>query len=126
MAKIKFARTLSPIGSVEFRRNPSVTGGIKRKKQYFQPKDYSDSGDLYIYDKGVVKDYLTLTFTNNDKADYTDLMTFIGIVIGAKYDFTYYDSDGYARTARIMNSDDLQSAPVMTNRESFSVELLLE
>ncbi len=127
MAKIKFERTSAPTGSVEFTRNPSITGrGLQRKKKYFQPIDYSDGGDVYIYNKGITKDFVTLTWNNNAKTDYTNLMTFIGVVVGAKYNFTYYDSDGLTHTARIINSDNLQSSPVATNRESFSVELLLE
>ena len=120
MAKIKFERTSAPTGSVEFTRNPSITGrGLPRKKKYFQPIDYSDGGDVYIYNKGITKDFVTLTWNNNAKTDYTNLMTFIGVVVGAKYNFTYYDSDGLTHTARIINSDNLQSSPVATNRESF-------
>lgn len=127
MAKIKFERTSAPTGSVEFTRNPSISGrGLQRKKKYFQPIDYSDGGDVYIYDKGIAKDYETLTWNNNAKSDYTNLMIFVGVVVGAKYNFTYTDSDGGIHTARIINGNDLQSAPVATDRESFSVELLLE
>ena len=92
-----------------------------------QPKDLADGGDMYIYDKGIAaKDYISLDFRNNSKSDYTNLMTFIGVVVGSKYNFTFTDFDGTTRTARIMNSNDLKSAPVATDRESFMVELLIE
>ena len=128
MAKIKFQRTSAPIGSVEFQRNPSVTNkDYQRKWQYLQPQDFADGGDVYIYDKGIAaKNYITLNFRNNPKSDYTNLMTFLGIVVGSKYNFTFTDFDGTAYTARIINSDDIQSAPVATDRESLAVELLIE
>ena len=128
MAKIKFERTSAPIGSVEFSRNPSITSkSYQRKRQYLQPKDLADGGDMYIYDKGIAaKNYITLTFSNVPQSDYTNLNTFLGVVVGSKYNFTFTDYNGVMSTARIINSDNFQSAPVATDRESFTVELLLE
>ncbi|MBI5307786.1 MAG: hypothetical protein HZB37_05520 [Planctomycetes bacterium] len=128
MAKIKFQRTSAPTGSVEFSRNPSIVNrGMQRKRKYFQPKDFSDSGDLYIYDKGVAKNYITLTWSNIPKTDYDNFIAFLAVVVGSKYNFTFTDFDGATYTARINNAEDIQSAPVMTGRESLaSVELLIE
>lgn len=128
MAKIKFERISAPTGSVEFSRNPaSGAGDYSRSRKYLQPKDYSDAGDVYIYDKGIAaKTTITLHFRNIPKTDYTNFLTFLGIVIGSKYNFTFTDTDGSTYTARIINSDDIQSAPVMTERESLTIELLIE
>ena len=126
MAKIKFERTSAPTGSVEFSRNPSIVGGdYTRKRQYYQPKDYADGGDIYIYHKGVLKNFTTLKWANIPEADYTNFLTFVGVVIGSKYNFTFTDFSGTTYTARIINADDIQSAPIMTNRESLTVELLI-
>lgn len=129
MAKIKFQRTSAPTGSVEFSRNPSIVNrNMQRKIKYLQPKDFSDGGDLYIYDKGIAaKNFITLAWSNIPKTDYNNFKTFLGVVVGSKYNFTFTDSDGTTYTARIYNAEDIQSAPVMTDRESLaSVELLIE
>ena len=126
MAKIKFERTQTPVGSVEFSRNPSIHQGLQRHRKYFQPKDFSDGGDIYVYDKGIVKNFISFSWQNIPTSDYNNFMTFLGVIVGSKYNFTYIASDGTTATARIMNADDIQSAPVATGRESLSVELLLE
>lgn len=126
MAKIKFQRTSAPTGSVEFSRNPSITSGsYRRQKQYAQPTDFADGGDIYIYDKGIVKTIITLTWPNIPTADYTNFTTFLGVVVGAKYNFTFTDIDGATYTARIYNAADITSAPVATGRESLTIELLI-
>lgn len=127
MAKIKFQRTSAPTGVVEFSRNPSIINrDYRRKRQYMQPKDFADGGDIYVYDKGVKKDYITLVWRNIPQTDWVNFMTFLDVVIGSKYNFTFTDFTGLTYTARILNSDDIQSAPVATDRESLTVELLLE
>ncbi len=127
MAKIKFQRTSAPTGSVEFSRNPSaISRDYTRKRQYFQPKDFSDGGDLYIYDKGVAKNFIDLNWSNIPKTDYNNFITFLGVVVGSKYNFTFTDFDATTHAARIINSDNIQSAPVATDRESLTIELLIE
>lgn len=127
MAKIKFERLSAPTGSVEFTRNPSIReGGYRRIKKYLQPKDFADGGNLYVYNKGIVQDRIIITFHNNPVADYNNLLTFLGVVVGSQYNFTFIDYVGTTYTARILNGDDIVSAPVMTDRESFTIELLIE
>lgn len=126
MAKIKFERTSAPTGSVEFSRNPS-RGDHSRVTKYKQPLDYSDGGDPYIYDKGIAAEGLReLHWRNIAALDLTNFMTFLGIVVGAKYNFTFTDSDGTTATARIINADDIVSAPVAPGRESLTVKLRIE
>lgn len=126
MAKVKFERTSAPTGSVEFNRNPSIINGWKRKRKYFQPVDYSDAGDLYIYDKGEKTDTLVLTWPNISKTDYNNFITFLDVIVGSKYNFTFTDYEGTVSTARIINSHEILSAPVMTDRESLTIELQIE
>jgi len=127
MAKIKFERLSAPTGSVEFTRNPSQREGhYQRTVKYLQPKEYSDGGVLYSYNKGIVQNTKRLVFNNNPASDFTNLLTFLGVVIGITYNFTFTDYDGATYTARIINSDDLQSSPIATERESFTIELLIE
>lgn len=126
MAKIKFQRIVAPIGSVEFTRNPS-RGDYGRKLSYLQPKGRSDGGDWYVYDKGLNPDKTrTLRWRNIPAADLANFLTFLGVVEGSKYDFTFTDCDGSTYTARIWNADDIQSSPVAAGRESLSVVLHIE
>ncbi len=91
-----------------------------------QPVDYADGGDLYVYDKGVVKDYRSLTFHSLPEDDLINYLTFLDAVEGSKYTFTFTDTDGLTYTARIVNSDNIQSAPIVTGRESVTIDLLLD
>jgi hypothetical protein len=126
MAKIKFERVSAPTGSIEFNRNPSGKD-YSRKTAYLQPKDLSDGGDYYSYDKGIsAKNTRRLYWGNISKTDYDNFITFLGVVAGFKYNFTFTDYDGSSYTARILNSDNIESGPVGTNRESLTVELLIE
>jgi hypothetical protein len=126
MALIKFERTAAPAGSVQFSRNPSP-GDYRRTLQYMQPKDYSNSGDLYSYNKAInPKNYRTLKWKNIPAADYAGFMTFLTAVAGSAYNFTFTDTDGATYTARITNADNIQSQPVVTGRESLTIELVLE
>src|SRR5574343_793688 len=126
MSLIKFERVSAPIGSVEFSRNPAPEK-IVRRRSFKQPKDFSDGGVLYSYNKGVVSSFEELHFDGNPAIDYTNLMTFINDVVnGNQYSFTYRDYLGNSRTARIYNSDDLQSSPVLPTHEQFSVILYIE
>lgn len=125
MAKIKFERTSAPIGSVQFSRNPS-RGDYQRSQKYLQPMDYADGGDVYIYNKGIKRKIIDLTWRNIPKADYDAFMTFSDVVNGSQYNFIFTDTDSSTYTARILNADDIRSAPVLADRESLSVKLLIE
>jgi hypothetical protein len=126
MAKIKFARASAPVCSVEFARNPSP-GDYNRTIGYKQPMDYSVGGDPYIYDKGLAQENVrTLHWRNISATDYANFLTFLGLVVGAKYGFTFTDTDGSTATARIINPNDIQSAPVVTGRESLTVKIRYE
>lgn len=126
MAKIKFERTSAPTGSVEFSRNPAPRD-YSRKTGYLQPKARSGGGDWYVYDKGLNPErYKTLHWANIPSADLSNFMTFLATMVGAKYNFTFTDYNGATYTARIWNAKDIQSQPVFTDRESLTVELMIE
>lgn len=126
MAKIKFARASAPVCSVEFSRNPSP-GDYERTVGYRQPIDYAVGGDPYIYDKSLgAENVRTLHWRNIPATDYTNFLTFLGLVVGAKYSFTFTDTDGATYTARIINPNEIESAPVYTGRESLTIKLRFE
>ncbi|MDR2017286.1 MAG: hypothetical protein LBQ00_00095 [Syntrophobacterales bacterium] len=92
-----------------------------------QPKDRSNGGKLYIYDKGLNPEHTRrLHWRNISSTDYHNFLAFLDIVKGAKYDFTFTDFDGATYTARIINGDSIDSAPVMAGRESLTVDIVFE
>lgn len=127
MAYIKFERTSAPTGSVQFTVNPNEAD-YNRKIKYMQPKDYADGGDLYCYDKGITaKNYRSLKWAAMPAADLTSFLAFLAVVVGSKYNFTFTDHDGVTYTARIINADEMPSAPTAGGNESLpAVELLIE
>lgn len=122
MAQIKFDRTVAPIGSVEFSRNPKTKGGYSRALKFLQPSaETSDA--IYSYDKGQTRDTRTLIWDNIPLADYDNFITFLTDIAKGKsntFNFTDYDGSVYSES-RIMNANDFQSAPVAHERESFTV-----
>lgn len=102
MSKIKFEKTSSPAGSVQFSRNPSY--GSAKPFEFRQPKDYSDGGSIYVYNKGLIENTFELLFNNMPESDYQNMEGFFkNIIQGSKYNFTYYDENGTAHTARLMD-----------------------
>jgi len=128
MANIKFEYLdNSTIIEVPFSRNPSpARQEYQRRLKYMQPKEFSDGGDIYIYDKGS-KEYRSLSWGNCPKEDYASLISFIkNTVIGSKKSFVFRDFDNLYYNVRLMNAEDLVFTPVSMERESFALELLLE
>jgi hypothetical protein len=102
-------------------------GDYHRRKKYAQPVSYSEGGDVYIYDKGLVaRNTRDLTLQEILPADLTYLLNFIEIVRGAEYAFNLYDENGTAHKVIILNPDDIRSAPVSANYEGgLTLELYL-
>lgn len=101
MALINFERTTAPTGSWQPTRNPSYGSGDPF--EFMQPKDLSDGGDVYSYNKGVIEDTFELVFNNMSEADYQALRTFLREVAqGVVYEFVYTDKDGATHTVICM------------------------
>jgi hypothetical protein len=125
--KIKFERIASPVGFVTFSREPDISG-YKRKTQFFQPKSFSNGGDLYVYNKGLeTKKFRTLFFSDISVDDLANFMYFFeSIAFGSLNSFLFTDRDGTTLPAIIWNSDDIESTPQLANRESLTVELMID
>lgn len=87
--------------TLNFTRNP-VYGGMGAPYGFRQPRDLSDGGVFYSYDKGVMEEFIELKWAMMPLADWTALDSFIrNEVVGAKNAFTYIDQNGAAHTVRI-------------------------
>lgn len=97
MALIKFERTSVPTGSWQPSRNPNYGSGDPF--EFLQPKDLSDGGDLYCYNKGLIDDTFDLIFNNMSETDYQNMRAFLRTVaVGASNDFVYIDENGANHT----------------------------
>jgi hypothetical protein len=100
MALIKFERLTAPTGTVNFTKNPLY--GLGKPYRFRQPRDLSDGGDQYVYDKGVTEEIFELSWKTMKEEDWTVLDSFIrNVAEGAKNTFTYYDEDGNTHTVRL-------------------------
>jgi len=108
---------------VQFTQNPRF-GNLEAPLKFRQPRDMSDGGVLYVYDKGITEQKFVLKWESLPLADWTALKTFIDTVaVGAKNTFTYYDEDGTAWTVRLI-SDTRDFRQVRFGRYSGSLTLL--
>ena len=124
---IKFERTASPAGSIEFSRNPPKKGGYSRNSNLMQPKDLSDGGEAYVYTKGPEEQIRRLYWPNLPATDHNNYMSFVrNVAVGGSNTFTFTDYDGQTYTARIWNAENIESMPVGHERESLTVVLRLE
>lgn len=105
MPLIKFERTATPIGSVDFTVNPDY--GLAKPKRPRQPMDMTDGGTPYYYDKGVTEQFIKLPFKDMPKVDYDAMNDFFENVTNWKeHSFTYWDENGASYTA-LLESDEL-------------------
>ena len=126
MAKIKFSRVSAPSGSIEFSLNPTY-GDYGRTYKHLQPKTFTAGGVFYSYNKGLKREMISLSWATLPASEYTAFISFLdNVAEGCHNTFTFTDFDGSTHTARILNADDISSAPVAGDRESVDVVLLIE
>lgn len=99
---ITFSRSSAPITSWNPSVNPNEGGGYAQAKEWFQPKDYSDGGDLYSYSRGSAKSRI-LEWDALPAEDMDALLRFISIVKGVyTFTFTDYEATSYS-SSRVLN-----------------------
>ncbi len=104
MALISFA-CAAPVASWSPSINPKSDGGYRRSKERFQPKDFSDGGDLYSYSHGE-KDGRTLEWAMLPEVDMDSLLVFLATINGGRYTFNFTDYDTIIYTGcRVLNCD---------------------
>lgn len=126
MAKIKFERVSSPVGSIEFSINP-VFGDYKRSYNHLQPKTFTAGGVFYSYNKGLKRTIISLEWATIPASEYEAFIVFLDdIAKGSHNTFIFTDFEGNTHTARILNANEIDSEPVRHEQETFEVVLLLE
>jgi hypothetical protein len=98
---MSFARASAPTGSVTFSGNPRI---YSKKEKYYQPKEVSEGGTLYAYDKGINPEkILTFSWSVMTLTDFDNLMIFYEAVKETRYSFTFTDHLGATATARFID-----------------------
>lgn len=73
-------------------------------KQVNVPVDYSEGGQLYAYDKGILEQFFSLNFEGLNLTDYTNFDNWLtAVAIGPKNPFSCTDEAGVTHTVRLMD-----------------------
>lgn len=124
MPEMRFVRKSAPIGSVIFYRNPRK-GDYNRRLRFLQPVDYSDDGSPYIYNKAGTQIFKSLRFSNISKQDFINFMDFVVNINGSANEFDMTDYNGLLYKARLINTQEILSAPAAHLRERLDIELMV-
>jgi len=67
--------------------------------------EYSEGGQLYAYDKGIVEQFYNLRFDRLPQADFDNFENWLkNVVVGPKFTFIYTDEEGVDHTVRLLNT----------------------
>lgn len=68
------------------------------------PVDYSEGGQLYAYDKGILEQFFNLSFERLPQVDYDNFTDWLlNIAVGPLNTFWYTDEDGMDHLVRLMD-----------------------
>ena len=106
-------------------QNDPARGNYTIDRQWMNPQTASGSGDTFIYDKSLVRDFETLTWDIMIVADVANLLAFLDAVDGAANPFFYTSVSGSTRFAYIWNADEIRSYPIQILLEGMTIELFV-
>lgn len=113
----------APVASWSPSINPKSEGGFKRSKERFQPKDFSDGGDLYSYSHGN-KNERILEWAMLPETDMDSLLVFLKAVEGGRYTFSFTDYDTSVYMAcRVLNFESFPFADSLLKFYETVIEL---
>ena len=109
------------VSKVAFSKNPRY--GLGKPLRLLQPKDLSDGGDPYVYNKGVDEELFEMSWSSMKEADWMILRFFYRYIVqGAANSFIYYDEDGVAHTV-LFENESLDFREVRHERFKGTIEL---
>lgn len=69
------------------------------------PVDYSEGGQLYAYDKGIVEQFFTLDLEKISQNDFDNFADWLeNIAVGPKNTFTFTDENSANHTVRLLDT----------------------
>lgn len=90
--------------------------------QRMQPRDFSQGGTLYLYDRGIKAITYKLTFKKLTDAILTSLFQLADLCSGSEYKLTWYDNAAAAHTVRIIGSIPAKETSPGKYQVSFTLE----
>jgi hypothetical protein len=105
-------------------RDPAM-GAFSTVRQWKNPSMTSGSGALFVYNKGVAADIVTLTWRNMDPTDLINCLAFLRAVNFTANPFDFTDPAGEHFTAQYIGPAALTWTPVELSERDFTVELLI-
>jgi hypothetical protein len=109
-----------------FLSDPSM-GNIGTMRQWRNPSQRSGGAKLFVYNKSVTKDLITLTWNYMSVTDQTNLLAFLAAVDYSSNAFTMTDWDGNIYSVQFVGPQKLLWTPaVEVSERDFTIELLSE
>jgi hypothetical protein len=99
-------------------------GNIGTVRQWRNPSRRSGGAKLFVYNKSVEKDLITLTWSYMNVTDQTALLAFLAAVDYSSNAFTMTDWDGNTYSVQFVGPQKLLWTPVEVSERDFTIELL--
>jgi hypothetical protein len=105
-------------------RDPAM-GGFATVRQWRNPMIKSAGGVCFVYNKGITKDFVTLTWSVIDPTDLINLLAFLDAIDYSSNPFDFTDPAGVLFTAHFMGPASLKWTPVELLERDITIELLI-
>jgi hypothetical protein len=105
-------------------RDPAM-GNYSTIRQWKNPSIRSGGGKIFVYNKSITQDIITLTWKYMDQTDLTNLLAFLVTVGGTGQPFTVVDPRGGYYLCYFWGPAKLLWTPVELSERDFTIELLV-
>jgi hypothetical protein len=105
-------------------RDPAM-GNFSTVRKWMSPSIRSGGGDLFVYDKDITKDIVTLAWQNMDQTDLANLLAFLLAINGSANPFTFVDPKGNSSSAYFWGPSEMIWTPVDVIGPDIAIELLI-
>jgi len=123
MVRFSYSGT-SPATVYSCVRDP-FSDGVSTTRKWMSPEVQSAGGKRFVYNKGVVKNIMTLTWNHIEAADLAGILSFLAAVGYGSNAFDFTDPVGNYWTAQFWGPNKLSWVETDVDDRSFSIELLI-
>lgn len=100
-------------------------GATPTIRKWMNPKVRSADGTLFIFDKGKIRDILTLTWANMLPTDLANLLSFLNTVDGSANSFQFTDAAGEFSPVIFWGPSNFIWTPMQLMEQNITIELLV-
>lgn len=105
-------------------RDPAM-GNFSTTRKWMSPSIKSSGGNLFVFDKPIIKDLVPLTWPNMIQTDLFNLLAFLEIVNGSANSFEFIDVKSVSSPAIFWEPNELRWTPVDVMGSDIAVTLLV-